>query len=619
MDSLEMKTAKTEEETPVWAPGLRIVQLDLARKMETPEFVKGYIDRVAAVGYDTLQLYLEARVATRTFALPAGERYTAEDMRGIVAHAASRGMTVVPVVSLLGHAELFFQQPEFRKYMEPKTDGIRLGSGENTGTFCLSNPETRTFLANYLADLAEIFPGPFFHAGFDEAWNAGTCPRCRGREREGEYFADCVLFAHDTLAALGKRMWMWDDFLAFHPKALARIPRDVVMMHWCYDDDISGWGCRLNFAGRLREDALAKYAALGYDAVPCWWLKPDNARSFMAYARRHKIFGCCQTQWEGFFHGGALPNAVASAFLMEDPGGAGGEPFARAVRRCCPSLADVEVSAAVRLLEEADDELALEVLKTSAAAKSLGPVDPDPFSERAILDGLLIQGEIARAKRLVRKAETSLADPRRTKADVEKARRMLAPLVKTLAEASSRREEQGRLWRAGMPGRPQAEAERLAGRVAELLDSAAVAAPDERLLEVELTLVDSYGIPWWKALGRFCGVWCEIAAGVWKPERGEGATFTKRFAFRSDAMPDAIRLEHHGYGEAQVRFVSVADRTSRLVPKSVVGTRGLVRDAENILVDDFGAATLGRHGFLDAFRDKTLQETVSSITVNLTP
>ncbi len=56
MDSLEMKTAKTEEETPVWAPGLRIVQLDLARKMETPEFIKGYKDGVAAAGHDTLQL-----------------------------------------------------------------------------------------------------------------------------------------------------------------------------------------------------------------------------------------------------------------------------------------------------------------------------------------------------------------------------------------------------------------------------------------------------------------------------------------------------------------------------------------------------------------------------------
>ncbi len=181
------------------------------------------------------------------------------------------------------------------------------------------------------------------------------------------------------------------------------------------------------------------------------------------------------------------------------------------------------------------------------------------------------------------------------------------------------REEQGRRWRAGMPGRPQEEAERLAGRVAELLDSAAVAAPDERSLEVELTLVDSHGIPWWKALGRFGGVWREIATGVWKPERGEGATFTKRFAFRSDAMPGAIRLEHHGYGEAQVRFVSVADRTSRLVPKAVVETDGLVRDAEKILVDDDSAATFGHSGFLDAFRDNALRDAVSSVTMNLTP
>ena len=62
-------------------PGLRIVQLDLARQMETIPFIKGFIDRVAEVGYDTLQLYLEARVATKTFALPGGERYTPGEMR----------------------------------------------------------------------------------------------------------------------------------------------------------------------------------------------------------------------------------------------------------------------------------------------------------------------------------------------------------------------------------------------------------------------------------------------------------------------------------------------------------------------------------------------------------
>ena len=80
------------------AKPLRIVQLDLARQMETTSFISNYIDRVSAWGFDTLELYLEARVGTKTFSLPEGERYTPEQMKGIVAHAAEKGMTVVPVV-----------------------------------------------------------------------------------------------------------------------------------------------------------------------------------------------------------------------------------------------------------------------------------------------------------------------------------------------------------------------------------------------------------------------------------------------------------------------------------------------------------------------------------------
>ncbi|RKH88019.1 family 20 glycosylhydrolase, partial [Corallococcus sp. AB038B] len=125
--------------------------------------------------------------------LPEGERYTAAQMSGLVAHAKEKGMTVVPVVSLLGHAEQFFMHPGCDEYLEDGGDNIRLGSGRNT--FCLSNPKTREFLSAYVAELCGIFPGPYFHAGFDEAWNSGTCPRCRGKEARDELFAECVLFA----------------------------------------------------------------------------------------------------------------------------------------------------------------------------------------------------------------------------------------------------------------------------------------------------------------------------------------------------------------------------------------------------------------------------------------
>ena len=43
---------------------IRAVQLDLARQMESMEFLKGFIDFIAENHYNTLFLYLEWRVRT---------------------------------------------------------------------------------------------------------------------------------------------------------------------------------------------------------------------------------------------------------------------------------------------------------------------------------------------------------------------------------------------------------------------------------------------------------------------------------------------------------------------------------------------------------------------------
>ena len=82
-------------------------------------------------------------------------------------------------------------------------------------------------------------------------------------------------------------------------------------------------------------------------------------------------------------------------------------------------------------------------------------------------------------------------------------------------------------------------------------------------------------------------------------------------------MPDAVRLEHHGFGTAAVRYVSVVDRESRAVPRAVSASAGNVRDAANVLVDDYSEATFGVFGFLRQYYDKTQQEEISSVTVEL--
>lgn len=598
---------------------LRIVQLDLARQMETTTFVSNYIDVAASFGYNALQLYLEGRVGTKTFSLPAGERYTAEEMKGIVAHAAEKGIVVIPVVSFLGHAEHFFKYPGLEALSESREGRYRIGSGHST--FCHSVPGAVPFFERYIADLCEIFTGPYFHAGFDEAWNSGLCSLCAPKEKAGELFAEEVMNIYRILKSHGKRMMMWDDFFGFHPKALDLMPRDIVMMHWNYGN-ISSRGARFNFAGRLREDSLAKYSSMGFDAIACSWYYPDNIRSFVQYAHRSKAFGYLQTQWEDLipnFHGGSLPGVLAVSLALDDPPAAqANDVFLRAVRRLMPSLSDLEKDAVVRLLESSDDRLALKVLERSAMAQTLGDVSENPLCERAYLDDILCRARMAVARAELRRAERILNDPRRTDKDVAAARSLLTPLPDIAQSVADRRRRQFAAWRRGCS--PEAVAKgpiSVASTARNLLKSAATARADEKRLAVELTLVDYYGVPRWTVEGRFEDGWREIAKGVWKPSKGEKADFTHYTSFQALTMPSELRISYCGFGNAQLRFISLEDRDSRVVPVKVLSSSGRVQNPEAVLTDDYDTVTFGRFGYRVQFFDDNEAKALSVLTLEM--
>lgn len=604
----------------VRATDLRIIQLDLARQMETTAFISNYIDRVSAFGYNALELYLEGRVGTKTFSLPEGERYTPEEMRGIVAHAKEKGMIVVPVVSFLGHAEQFFKYPGLESICETREGNFRLGNRHNA--FCHSAPGAIAFFENYIADLCEIFTDPYFHAGFDEAWNSGICSLCAPKEKRDELFAEEVLNIHRILARHGKRMMMWDDFFGFHPGVLEKMPRDIVMMHWNYDCNISDRGARFNFTGRLREDAFAKYAALGFEAIPCAWYEPDNIRSFIRYARRSRTAGYLQTQWEDLipnFHGGSLPRALAASILLDDPaGGVVEDAFLRAVRRLFPSLSDLEVAATVRILERPGDALAGQVLEASVLAQTLGPVDPDSLSERALFDDILCRARTARLQTTFKKAKDILTDPRRTTADIFAAKRILEPLPADAQALAKRRSEQFKSWRNGCTPNGVCNApESVARESKQLMDGATLATPDEKRLLLELTLVDYFGIPRWKVDGRFADGWREIARGSWKPASNGPAVFTAKVPFRSKEMPSDLRFTYSGYGTADLRYASVEGRDTLRVPDAVLSSQGRVDNPSAVLTDDLEAVRFGRPGYLVPFHDEREARAQSILTVSL--
>ncbi|HOJ40481.1 MAG TPA: family 20 glycosylhydrolase, partial [bacterium] len=246
---------------------MRAVQLDLARQMETLPFIREFIDFASTFGYNSLVLYLEARIKTRSFPYPSKEAcYTPEEMEQVVAYAAERKMQVIPVVPNLGHTEQFLQYPALAPLAELREG--RMGRfSKGLSMVCPSLEETYEFFDAYYSEIAAIFPSPYFHVGNDESWDIGYCARCRRRIKEGESQADIftrhLKRTHETVVGkLGKKMIMWDDLFEHYRKSLQEIPRDIIMCCCHYDElvDIP----RAHFCNRLREDWLKVYDQIGF-------------------------------------------------------------------------------------------------------------------------------------------------------------------------------------------------------------------------------------------------------------------------------------------------------------------------------------------------------------------
>lgn len=630
---------------------IRAVQLDLARQMETPEFICSYIDKVAAFGINTVQMYLEGRLRTTVFSLPDGECYTQEDMKKIVEHAEAKGILLIPVVSLLGHAEHFFKYPGHDEFSEEHF-GIRRWGGTGKNTFCLSNPDTRAFLDAYVKEVCEIFPGPYFHVGFDESWNMGFCPRCAPKaaiNRGDNLFAEFVNWAHDLCAKYGKRMWMWDDFFGFHPTALNQIPHDIVMCQWNYDPRISERGPRFNFGGHERTDWLELYARMGFDAVTVSWYKTENIRTLANYDRKSKSLGFIVSQWEDLadsFHGGSLPRVLARVLMADEPEKYQiTDAFKEAVKRIFPSLNESEVIAATALLHldpprclpttidaasaghpgiaEAESiRLAVAVLKASALKPGDGEIDADPLCERSLLDDIVLRGETGLVDNSLRLAAKLIQSPRRSAADIKAAQAELAAMRPDIERVIERRKREQALWRPGCASCQNGGVPDKLVKALECIDRilalpAEPATPAEKRIEFGLTLTDEYGRPHWNVSGLFADGWKDIASGFWKPAASDAATFSVYVTFTSDDFPSQLKIDYNGCGAASMRYVQIENCDEVYGPKGIVAQSGLVRDAANLLVDDFSDTRFGYPNALDAIVDAAKDKMISSVIIEL--
>jgi hexosaminidase len=301
----------------------RGMHLDVSRHFEDKEFIKKYLDILAAFKINVFHWHLtddqgwrieiekypllteigawrvdrtgdpwdyDQAITNNTSKKLYGGFYTKEDVTEIVDYAENLHITIVPEIEMPGHSQAAMTAyPQLSCSGKPYRRPSNLPF-EFTDPYCAGNDSTFIFLEDVLTEVMELFPSEYIHIGGDEAkktpWT--KCPKCKAlMKREGiknveelqSYFVRKIeKFLNDK----GRKLIGWDEILegGLAPGAgvmswrgeeggiaAASMGHNVVMTPWkymyfnAYQDSVEAKSNRDDYILTLEE-------VYNYDPVP---------------------------------------------------------------------------------------------------------------------------------------------------------------------------------------------------------------------------------------------------------------------------------------------------------------------------------------------------------------
>ncbi len=235
------------------------------------------------------------------------KHYNRDFIKHLIDLSRELDITLIPQYNCFGHAAgssisngrhvILDRFPQFAPLFEP--DGW---------TWCLSNPQTGMIQRELLEEIFELFGDvPYFHLGFDEAFNANTCLQC-SKSDYPELLLKHILFLHDLLAEHGTKAIVWHDmFLELDKEKwgsniildrntpnpheiLDKLPRDIVLADWHYNKpeaDKNGvfWPTADHFAAK------------GFSVLLCPCNNEEGIMTMAEQAADHNLTGMLETTW----------------------------------------------------------------------------------------------------------------------------------------------------------------------------------------------------------------------------------------------------------------------------------------------------------------------------------
>lgn len=281
----------------------RGLMLDPCRHWQPMEVIKRNLDGMALVKLNVLHLHLtddqgfriESKTHPRLHELGSdGLFFTQDQMRAIIAYAADRGIRVVPEFDIPGHATSWVVgYPELAS--APGPYAIERKWGIFDPVLDPTNEQLYAVLADFLGEMAALFPDPYLHIGGDENngkhWNANE--RIQNFIKSEKLTDNAGLHAYfnrrvrDILAQHGKKLVGWDEIL--HPD----IPKDSVIHSWRGPAGLAD-------AARAGHRAILSngyYIDLAYPAADHYRNDPLPADTPLTPEEQQRILGGEATMW----------------------------------------------------------------------------------------------------------------------------------------------------------------------------------------------------------------------------------------------------------------------------------------------------------------------------------
>lgn len=249
----------------------RGMHLDVGRHFFDVDFIKKYIDLIAAYKLNTFHWHLTEdqgwRIEIKKYPnlTKVGSKrngeiigrypgtgnnntvtegfYTQEQVKEVVAYAAARYITVVPEIEMPGHGSAAIAAYPSLSCFPKRVTAIPVNMVSNKtiqqaqqnnqikfvqetwgvfdDVFCAGKDSTFIFLQNVLDEVLTLFPSKYIHIGGDECPKANwkQCPLCQKRMKENELKDEHALQSYfiqrieKYLNSKGRQIIGWDEIL----------------------------------------------------------------------------------------------------------------------------------------------------------------------------------------------------------------------------------------------------------------------------------------------------------------------------------------------------------------------------------------------------------------------